>query len=147
MEALSDIDLIEICQSDKRHTLILDLEDNNIVEGVRPVFCNAALEASSKLLINILGIENSDNHQHAGFIDWMKSAFSDASYFTYQGLLWTSNTLRERWRIISGVVLPTTLDIVSNGGQRSMSSPSSSLPAFTHTISGPTSIENTYVPS
>lgn len=126
---LDNLSLKEILDQDSRPALVIDLDPDYIVgHAIRPIFCNAALRLHDRLLDSITGAANDFPHDAASstdgaasydeFVDWATetSRFNDSKDFfsltiQYHGLLWTSSTIRSRWRIISGNALYKTSDI------------------------------------
>ncbi len=120
---LSDIGMIELLECDPRPTFILDLERAQPpYHGLlHPVFSNASLQRLPRGLLparigeDVTADEDKlEQHldeleQHLDFKEWATrlptcgdTADGYSLPFNYHNLSWTSLTLRERWRIISG---------------------------------------------
>jgi hypothetical protein len=118
---LDNLSLRDILEQDSRPTFILDLDSDCSVEReIRPLFFNKALKQHGGLIDHITrSTEETDSNEDTGtmntyekFRDWVmgisklnssKDVFSLPIH--YHGLLWTSSTIRQRWRIVSGNAL------------------------------------------
>ena len=106
--ALGTIGIIELLECDSRPSFILDLErtQDPLNGHLHKVFCNESLLR----LPHIFGsAEHTELEQCLQFKKWATGVPEDRhvaqSYtvpFQYHELLWTTSTLRKRWRIISG---------------------------------------------
>ena len=113
---LSDIGMIELLECDPRPTFILDLERAQPpYHGLlHPVFSNASLQRLPRILLPVrigedVTADDDELEQHLDFREWATRlptrgdiANGHSLPFDYHNLSWTSLTLRERWRIISG---------------------------------------------
>ncbi|KAJ4296620.1 hypothetical protein N0V90_006668 [Kalmusia sp. IMI 367209] len=123
-ESFNELDAVgfrEILDQDPRPTFVLDLDSDHLdyketKETIRPIFCNAALRLHDRLLDKVSGsdIENSlevsDQVSYHNFKSWASgvSKFDDSrdvfpQTFLHEGMLWTGSTIRQRWRIVSGI--------------------------------------------
>ena len=122
-EALEELDRIafqEVFDQDPRPTFVCDLDSDfldydDARDGIRPIFCNAALRLHSRLLDSVTGssvesiVDTFEQADYGQFRAWATgvSEFDDSrdvfpQTFFHQGLLWTGSTIRQRWRVISG---------------------------------------------
>jgi hypothetical protein len=126
--ALKELDCLsfkEIIDADSRPTFIIDLDPDSVHQtpGIRPIFCNAALNLHDQLLDSITQEDDAaDTTAYIEFRDWSTgvSRFNESKdvfplTLLYHGLLWTGSTVRKRWRIISGNACYQTTDIPKNG--------------------------------
>ena len=116
LPALGKIGMIELLECDSRPTFILDLErtQDPYDEHLHTDFSNASLQRLPRILDSAqlrrgLPAENSELEQYSQFKEWATSSSTTdhiadgyTNSFEYQDLLWTTVTLRKRWRIISG---------------------------------------------
>ncbi|KAF2260810.1 aerobic respiration control sensor protein arcB [Lojkania enalia] len=117
---LDSLSLREILDQDSRPTLILDLDSDYLdygddKDGIKPIFCNAALRLHDRLLDSVTGsivedtVQSSGTTTYGDFRSWATgvSKFDDSKdvfplTLLYRDMLWTGSTIRQRWRIISG---------------------------------------------
>jgi hypothetical protein len=134
---LDRLSLKEILDEDRRPTFVVDLEHNRTTgHGIQPIFVNASLKGRTRLLSNVTRETNdspsvkvsSSATTYDNFRNWATAVSEQiptedaAKPFQFDGILWTSSTVRQRWRIISGDVLPRTTEVMA-GELRSASSP------------------------
>ena len=116
---MDDIGLIEYFECDQRPTFILDLTEAAPEDkpSWRYAFCNSSLRSLTNLRNTVLGIpsicstlDGQDEKSHAAFRAWSTSFRPLAAPLlgppqgcVYCGLLWSRTTIRDRWRIISGI--------------------------------------------
>ncbi|GAB1310032.1 Histidine protein kinase NIK1 [Madurella fahalii] len=113
IQLLQGIGVVELLEQDDRPTFVIDLNDPaNFRSGpLHMMFANAALRTAP----GVLGLLQQDtaasghNPEFPGFRAWAVSLVREkegqyvaAPTVTYAGLLWTSSTLRRRFRIIRG---------------------------------------------
>lgn len=107
---LQSVGLIELLEIDERPILILDLTSPT---KAAPVYINPRLRELRRQGISlgtIVGSETlgaSRNHEYPEFWAWATSALAGRALpvTTYYGMEWTGQTLRARWRVISGFSL------------------------------------------
>ncbi|KAL2061257.1 hypothetical protein VTL71DRAFT_7530 [Oculimacula yallundae] len=96
--------LFDLLDVDDRPTLIFDLA--NSTENT-PIYYNASLGR-----IPLLGLKlgngvlsasaSSKDEEYSAFLEWAASSDSQLPRLSYCGLLWSTHTLRNRWKIVTG---------------------------------------------
>jgi hypothetical protein len=126
---LEGVGLVEFLEYDDRPVFVLDLQDDAVsADSLRPCFYNRSLRTLPDLVQLIAG-EKSENQKEGGtkydnfsfFREWaVQSSLSFESvesrpptlhYGTFQ---WSSVTLRERWRVLSGTQTSLGNDVAPN---------------------------------
>lgn len=120
LDELSSISFKEILDQDSRPTFVIDLDPDDLdtassINGIVPIFCNAALRFHDRLLDAVTGEATggisygTDATKFDDFKAWATgiTKFDDSKdvfplSFLYTGMLWTGCTVRKRWRLISG---------------------------------------------
>lgn len=117
LNILDQMGVVELLEQDERPTFILDLSDHSNFEPgpIKLVFSNASLRASPPTLDMITGTAGKESPGLAAttvFSDFKAWAFSyvkdheplDVALpsFYYSGAVWTSCSLRKRFRVIKG---------------------------------------------
>lgn len=127
LAAFKTVGVIECLEHDGRPTLVIDLDYHESLGGqsLRAVFCNASLRSSKSLNRALFG-ESSSNmsvellggsrwEEYLSWIATSRTLNASEDYktpvFEYLGFVWTHFTVRNRWRLISGVAFnqPTTI--------------------------------------
>ncbi|KAH9896271.1 aerobic respiration control sensor protein arcB [Xylariomycetidae sp. FL2044] len=121
-QAVQDLDALnvtEVIEQDSRPTFILDLDphaSNPVTRqtAISPIFCNSALRLHQRLLEQVTGVSDdehgiSEGPTYADFRSWATAVtrLDDSKdvfplSFIFCGKIWTSSTVRRRWRLISG---------------------------------------------
>lgn len=121
-ETFSDLDAVsfrELLDQDPRPAFVIDMDSDHYgseetKESIRPMFCNAALRLHDRLLDKVLGIGPDigtfDQQAYNKFKSWTcgvskfdKTRDVFPQTFLHEGMVWTGMTIRQRWRIISGI--------------------------------------------
>lgn len=116
LQQLDAIGLVELLEHNGRPTFILDLEARVDDTKLEPVFCNTSLRSSPGLQEVVFGTTQlqlecglRESRTYSDFKGWALnsaghtvSADGNSLGFVYDGVVWTSFVLRERWRLISG---------------------------------------------
>lgn len=102
----------ELIEEDTRPTFVLDLGTDLSHQPARldPVYCNAAMRLSPDLL----GLVH-ENRQPAGaskeddsdlnFLRWALNPQPSEAAVLFNSFIWTFQTLKDRWKVITGVPL------------------------------------------
>jgi hypothetical protein len=113
---LDRVSLREILDEDCHPTFVVDLEHDTTGHDIQPIFVNTSLKRRSRLLSNVVGEANDSKFDEVSdratsydsFREWATAVEGtpppeDAALsFRFDGIIWTSCTVRQRWRIISG---------------------------------------------
>lgn len=120
LQLIQNIGAVELIEQDERPTFLIDLlspvDASNDHSVLHILFCNASLRVSHEInKVLILDVENAidvENYDH--FVAWAANLASATGsretlppYHVYAGITWTSATIRQRFRFISGNVSPT----------------------------------------
>jgi hypothetical protein len=124
---LNRLSLEEILDQDLRPTFVLDLKRNYVINhNIQPILINSALRKHKVLFNNVTGTANDnisiegqmETATYAKFKDWATAIErqdgtenTPPEFYCY-GVLWSSSTVRQKWRIISGnAILQTDVTV------------------------------------
>lgn len=114
-QSLHDVGVMDLIRQDPRPTFILDLQSSaDILPSIELEFCNQPLRkidvlrdlfpAPSAALVSFEN-ENEALTDLAGFREWVAGSEDSCpprnSDYYFRGMLWTSITLRGRWRVVA----------------------------------------------
>lgn len=139
---LESVGIIELLEQDDRPVFIVDLKfppDSN------PVFYNKSLQRNKGLRDRIYGLSKLHKLKQASrpmqdweFLQWQRSNHTGHSHSSrYAQMYWVATTVRERWRIISGVL---TVQNIVHVGTEMHSSGTSTPNTLAKAASNPTDI-------
>jgi signal transduction histidine kinase/CheY-like chemotaxis protein len=111
---LSNIGIIELLEQDARPTFILDLSEpfQTSTHSLHLIYTNTACRSNTSLTQLLqLDTETSESSQSpslAQFHQWLTSsspggAARNYQTFSYGNVLWTKSTVRQRYRVVSGL--------------------------------------------
>ena len=118
LDILDQVGVVELLEQDERPTFILDLSDqSNFGPGpLKTIFANASLKAVPPILDKITGRASKESPGltattiFSDFKAWATSYVRDHEpldvalpSFYYAGLVWTSCSLRKRFRVVKGI--------------------------------------------
>ncbi|KAL3426864.1 histidine kinase hhk13p [Phlyctema vagabunda] len=107
MDDLADVGILELLDGDIRPVLITDLYH---VPKKTPLYFNASYRHLQTIQRRASGLSTpngSENHpEHESFIEWGCTHSEDGEVYPkiHWGLQWRAQTLRGRWRVISGLL-------------------------------------------
>lgn len=114
-QSLHDVGVMDLIRQDPRPTFILDLQSSaDILPSIEFEFCNQPMRkidvlrdlfpAPSAASVSFEN-ENEALTDLAGFREWVAGSEDSCpprnSYYYFRGMLWTSITLRGRWRVVA----------------------------------------------
>lgn len=123
---LDTIGMIELLEHDGRPTFIIDLNHirRSTPDVLRVIYFNASLRSRTALGTLVLGMGASEmmTVAYGGFKTWIENNLehddpTTASPISFGGIFWTAFTLRDRYRIVSGILDSQSLDFVSSKRQ------------------------------
>lgn len=120
---LAAVGLLELFETDERQVLIYDLSSPT---GTTPVYYNTRLREPHLAGLILAGknlesiVDASNDAEHLEFAKWAiaRPVGVKMPAATYCGIKWTSQTLRNRWRVIAGEVESQAVDISKQRPER-----------------------------
>ncbi|KAK4220068.1 putative histidine kinase [Rhypophila decipiens] len=109
---LQNIGAIEFLDQDERPTFIIDLvnSENNIPGPFRIVFSNSSLRGLPGILeLLVDNPDTSETSEFNQFKSWVITSGknNESSSDVYGGIRWSCTTLRKRFRVVSGLHIPS----------------------------------------
>lgn len=115
------VDLVEWCEADRKPALLLDLHQTVDTDGKLALLTyNDAFRKSSRLysMRTSQGAGGNTNERERDsrqdFELWLTNRDDHHLSYQYGGYLWSSVTLRQRWRLASGMLVAENSDVADH---------------------------------